>query len=237
MSIAVIVPTYNEKENIETLVKTIFGVLDCKIVVSDGWSTDGTRDIVKNLAKQYKGKIFMSNRKANTGVGQGHRAGYEYVLDNLDSDIIVTMDADLSHNPKEIPKLIEEINNGSDMAIASRHTFKSFYERERKETRRKYFISKYGNVLTAAILRIRINDFTNGFRAFRRGVLENIYLNNNGNAILMEFIAKAYWKGYRIKEVPSVFMDRRYGTSKIKLNRESLSFILSVINVKVRSLL
>jgi len=230
--ISIVVPTYNERENLPELIGRLHNVIqdEFEIVIVDDNSPDGTADVAKKLNKLYKNvRVFIRDEK--TGVGSAYYFGYRKAR----GDIVIGMDADLSHNPDEIPKLLEKINDGYDLVLGSRHIKGSYYERREIETKRKYIISKYGNMLTSLILNIPIHDFTNGFRAFKKDVLGNIWLKNMGNSLLMEFIAKAYWKNYKVVEVPTTFVEREKGYSKLKLTKEPFNFIIDVVKLKLLS--
>lgn len=232
LEISVVIPTYNEKENISILVERIENVLKkdkkkFEIVVVDDNSPDGTADIAKALNEKYR-NIRVLIRKKKEGVGAAYYFGYK----NSKGSIVIGMDADLSHNPYEIPKLLKRLEDGYDMVIGSRHMRGSYYEHKKFNTFRKYLTSKYGNILTSFILGIKIRDFTNGFRCFKRGILQDIKLINKGNSLLMEIIAKAYWNGYKISEVPVTFIDRKRGSSKLRLLKEPIEFLGDVFQLK-----
>ena len=232
LDVSVVIPTYNEKENISALIKKIEGVLKrdkkrFEIVIVDDNSPDGTADIAKALNKRYR-NIQVLTRKKKGGVGAAYYFGYK----NSKGGIIIGMDADLSHNPYEIPKLLRRLEEGYDMVLGSRHMHGAYYEHKKFNTFRKYLTSKYGNILTSVILGIKIHDFTNGFRCFRREILQDINLINKGNSLLMEIIAKTYWNGHKIAEVPVTFMDRKKGTSKLRLLKEPIEFLGEVFQLK-----
>lgn len=232
VEISVVVPTYNEKENIAILINEVERILKkenkrFEIVIVDDNSPDGTPQIVKTLNKKYKNiRVFV--RKKKEGVGSAYYFGYK----KSKGKIIIGMDADLSHDPNEIKKLVDKLEEGYDMVLGSRHIHGSYYEHKRFNTFRKYITSKYGNILTSFILGINIRDFTNGFRCFKKDILNNMQLINKGNSLLMEIIAKAYWKGYKIIEVPTKFRDRKRGISKLQLIKEPLQFLQDVLYLK-----
>lgn len=232
LEISVVIPTYNEKENIFTLINEVERILKkenkkFEILIIDDNSPDGTPKIARMLDRQYK-NIRVIIRKTKEGVGSAYYLGYK----KSNGKVIVGMDADLSHDPSEIIKLLKKIEEGYDMVLGSRHILGAYYEHKKFNTFRKYIISKYGNILTSFILGINIRDFTNGFRCFKKEIVDNIKLVNKGNSLLMEIIAKSYWKGYKIIEVPTTFRDRKKGTSKLKLVKEPLQFLHDVLYLK-----
>ncbi len=227
--ISVVLPTYNERENIVNLITHIESVLKRKglkaeIVVVDDNSPDGTARIVRKLNKKYRNiRVFVRPKKL--GIGSAHLFGYQ----KAKGYIVIAMDTDLSHDPEQIVNMIEKINEGYDIVAGSRHMKGSYYERKTPETRRKYIASKYGNMLTAFISGVPIHDFTNGFRAIRKDVVKNVKTESTGNSFLMEFIVKAQNKGYRVTEIPVTFKDRKFGQSKLQLEKESLKYILDLL--------
>ena len=227
--ISILLPTYNEKENIVSLINHIESVvkranLKAEIVVVDDNSPDGTARVVRKLNKKYKNiRVFVRPKKL--GIGSAHLFGYQ----KAKGDIIIAMDTDLSHDPEQIVDMIEKINEGYDIVAGSRHMKGSYYERKTPETRRKYIASKYGNMLTTLISGVPIHDFTNGFRAIRKDVVRNVKTESTGNSFLMEFIVKAHKKGYRVAEIPVTFKDRKFGQSKLHLERESFKYIMGLL--------
>jgi len=227
--ISVVLPTYNERENILKLIEHIENVvkrnkLKSEIVVVDDSSPDGTAAAVKALNKNY-GNIRVLIRKKKLGVGSAHMFGYQH----SNGDVIIAMDTDLSHDPEQIIAMIEKMNEGYDIVAGSRHMKGSYYERKTPETRRKYIASKYGNMLTTFLSGVPIHDFTNGFRAIRKYVVKNVETESTGNSFLMEFLVKAHKKGYRVTEIPVTFKDRKFGHSKLQLEKESLKYIRDLL--------
>lgn len=237
-SLSVVIPTYNERENIGQLITILeklhkkWPISKFEIVVVDDNSPDGTAEIAKKLNRKYK-NISVYVRRKKEGVGAAYFFGYRMAK----GEIMVGMDADISHDPKQIPLLISEIDGGYDLVLGSRHIKGAYYERKKTETIRKYYTSKYGNIVTSLILGIKVKDFSNGFRCFRKKILDDIILELRGNSMLMEFIAKAYWKNYKVTEVPTTFMDRKRGKSKLKLIKEPLRFIKDVIKLKWKKII
>lgn len=232
IEVSVVIPSYNEKENIPVLIQRVEKALKkCRkkfeVIIVDDNSPDGTAQKARMLNKKYKNiRVFV--RKKKEGVGSAYYYGYKKGRGR----ILIGMDADLSHDPDEINKLLGKLEEGYDMVLGSRHIHGAFYEHKKFDTFRKYITSRYGNILTSFILGIGIKDFTNGFRCFKKEIINSIKLVNKGNSLLMEIIAKAYWKGYRIAEVPTNFRDRKKGYSKLKLIKEPLQFLKDVLQLK-----
>ncbi len=227
--ISIVLPTYNEKENITNLIEQIESVvkrqnLKSEIVVVDDNSPDGTADAVAKLKKKYKNiKIFI--REEKLGIGSAHFFGYH----KANGEIIIAMDTDLSHDPNQIVDMINKINEGYDIVAGSRHIKGSYYETTSPETKRKYIASKFGNMLTTFVSRVPIHDFTNGFRAIRKKVVENVKTESTGNSFLMEFIIKAHRKGYKVTEIPVTFKDRMFGKSKLQLEKEAWKYLRDLL--------
>jgi dolichol-phosphate mannosyltransferase len=226
--ISFVLPTYNERENIVKLIEKIQTVskkhnFNIEIIVIDDNSPDGTANVVKELNKKYNNiRLFIRERKL--GIATAHLLGYKKAR----GDIIISMDSDLSHDPASIPQFIQKINEGYDIVVGSRHIKGSYYEKKALNTKIKYFLSKFGNILSTLISHVPVHDFTNGYRAFRKKVSDNIQIESTGNSFLMEFIVKAYRKGYKITEIPVTFFDRRFGKSKIKHGKESIRYFFKL---------
>lgn len=227
--ISFVLPTYNERENI---VKLIEGIEDTsrknnikpEIIVIDDNSPDGTADAVRKLKKRFR-NIRLFVRAGKLGLASAHILGYE----KAKGEIIISMDTDLSHDPAEIPNFINKINEGYDVVIGSRHVRGAYYEKRATNTKIKYFLSKFGNILTTLISHVSIHDFTNGYRAFKKNVANEVGIESKGNSFLMEFIVKAHRKGYKITEIPVTFFDRKVGKSKIKHGKESIRYFVDLI--------
>ena len=228
--ISVILPTYNEKENIATLIKKIIQVFnenryDGEIIVVDDKSPDGTGKIVDELTKKYKNVVLIT-RDIREGIGAAHLTGYQ----NAKGEIIISMDADLSHDPKEIPKILNKINEGYDIVVGSRYVKGGGSDKPRKNQ----LISIIGSKFTSSMLNVQVSDFTNGFRAFKKEIIHNIELNEKGNVFLMEFLCKSNKQGYRITEVPIFFRERRKGMSKTQVLRESIKAVKFTFRLRLK---
>lgn len=214
----IIVATYNEHDNIGPLIKQIFeSAPEAHLLVIDDNSPDKTYEIVENLASsQYGNKLFLMKRAGKMGLGTAYVAGFHYALDN-GYDIIMHMDADFSHNPRYIPKLLDEIED-NDLVIGSRYingggvvNWGVF----------RKIISRGGSIYSRTILGLPQHDLTGGFKCWRRKVLETIgidELKSAGYAFQVETTYRAFLKKFRIKEVPIIFEDRVVGQSKMSGN-------------------
>ncbi len=205
--VSVIVPTYNERENIAELIKRIHNVLkkDYEIVVVDDNSPDGTAEIVTELSKEYPIKLIVRENKA--GLASAILEGFK----NSDGEIIGVIDADLQHPPEMIEKLVEEIKKGNDIAIASRYVDGGV---EKWPLTRK-IISKGAIYLAKPILN-GVEDPMSGFFFLKRSVIEGIEFNPKGFKLLLEILVKGKYNS--ISEIPYVFSDRMYGDSKMGKN-------------------
>ena len=212
----VIIPTYNERENIENIIRAVFGLdkVFHILIIEDG-SPDGTAAIVKKLQEEYPDRLFMVERKGKLGLGTAYIAGFKWALAH-NYQYIFEMDADFSHNPQDLPRLYKACaEDGSDVAIGSRYV--SGVNVVNWPTGRvlmSYFASKYVRFITG----IPIHDTTAGFKCYRRRVLETIDLDNiqfKGYAFQIGMKFTAYKCGFKITEVPVIFINRELGTSKM----------------------
>jgi len=217
MKVAVVVPAHNEEENIEKLVNEIDNVLRSskligEIIIVDDNSTDGTSTVLKKLSKKNKTytKINPLYRSDGVcGVGLTLREGIQAAKN---CDIIVTMDGDFSHDPKEIPKLVGGIKNGADLVIGSRYMKGGQADMPRS----RIIISSLYNLLSKLFLRTSIHDLTTGFRAMRRKALNKIKLTSEGFEIHPEIHLKIFKSGLNVIEIPIYYHRRGGGTSKLR---------------------
>lgn len=209
----IIIPTYNESENVNKLVESILRYQgEIHILFVDDNSPDGTAGLIKNLALQNP-QIHLLSRPGKLGLGSAYLAGFSYALEN-NYDYIFEMDADFSHNPKEIPNFLKAIVN-NDLVLGSRY-IKGVNVINWPMGR--LLMSYYANMYTRIITGLPVRDATGGFKCFRREVLEQINFNNvksNGYAFQIELSFKTWKKGFRIKEIPIIFVDRVAGVSKL----------------------
>lgn len=212
----VIIPTYNEKENIENIIRAVFSqsVVFHVLIIEDG-SPDGTAQIVKTLQTEFPKQLFMIERKGKLGLGTAYITGFKWGLANK-YDYIFEMDADFSHNPKDLPRLYDACSNqGADVAIGSRYVSGvNVVNWPIGRVLMSYFASKY----VRFVLGVNIADTTAGFKCYRREVLETIELDKirfKGYAFQVEMKFTAYKCGFVLKEVPIIFINRELGTSKM----------------------
>jgi len=233
--VSIVIPTYNEKENIlklipeiEALRKTINLVLH--IIIVDDASPDGTAEVAEEFAKEYR-NIVVLRRSGKLGIGSAYKDGFKIALE-MGNDIIVEMDADLSHDPKYLSALIEEINRGSDLAIGSRYVPGGSvpgWPLRRRAT------SKGANFFAKTLLGLQVKDATSGYRALRSAALRKIDLSeikSDGYLFQVEMLHRFSKLGLNIAETPITFVDRRLGTSKLGL-KEIVRFALGVIRLSL----
>ena len=209
----ILIPTYNEVDNIEQLTKAIFRyVPGIHILFIDDRSPDGTADRIKELMKDEK-NIHILERPGKMGLGSAYVSGFKFALKN-GYEYIFQMDADFSHDPKELPNFLKSIKN-SDLVLGSRY-IKGVNVINWPLSR--LLLSYIANSYTRIITGLPIRDATGGFKCFRRSVLESIDLNkikSNGYAFQIEMTFNVWRNGFRLKEIPIIFVDRIYGESKL----------------------
>ena len=230
----VIIPTYNEKENIEKIIRTVFSLSNpFHVLIIDDGSPDGTADIVKHLQGEYSGKLFIEERKGKLGLGTAYIHGFKWAL-NHTYEFIFEMDADFSHNPSDLLRLRQACLDGADLSIGSRYvTGVNVVNWPMSRVLMSYFASVYVRFVTG----IDIHDATAGFKCYRRRVLEKIEMDKIrfvGYAFQIEMKFTAINYGFKVVEVPIIFTDRTEGTSKMstRIFREAF---LGVIQMKVSS--
>jgi len=234
MKISIVLPTYNERKNVKQLIPQIFQVfkenkVDGNIIVVDDNSPDGTADVVKKLQKRYH--IILIERLKKMGLGTAYIAGFKKALEN-GSDVIFEMDADLSHNPREIPNFIKKINDGFDVVIGSRRIEGGkvigwgWYRK---------LISWGGNFIGKHIAGINdVDDITSGYRAYKKDILKRIDLEeieSNGYAFQLEMLGKSFKIGSKINLTPIIFHDRYSGKSKLS-KKDVINFFLIALKLR-----
>lgn len=210
----IILPTYNEKDNLPALVEEILSRGPYDILVVDDNSPDGTGELADRLAQARPGRVFVMHREQKQGLGRAYSAGFKWGLAR-NYDVIFEMDADFSHDPAHLAQFMREIGNGADLVLGSRN-IKGGGTRNWSLLRK--LISRGGSLYAQAILFSPYRDLTSGFKAFRRDVLESLDLDNihsNGYSFQIEVTHRAYQMGFRIKETPITFVDRKVGQSKM----------------------
>ncbi|MBC8110053.1 MAG: polyprenol monophosphomannose synthase [Verrucomicrobia bacterium] len=231
----IVVPTYNEIENIETLIRKVFSLpAGFEMLVVDDGSPDKTADKVRELQQEYRGKLHLEERKGKLGLGTAYIHGFKWALQNR-YEYIFEMDADFSHNPEDLIHLYDACaREGADLAIGSRYVSGvNVVNWPMNRVLMSYFASKYVQFITG----MPIKDATAGFKCYRCKVLETIDLDKIkfvGYAFQIEMKFKAWKFGFKIKEVPIIFTDRAKGQSKMstKIFREA---VLGVIELKISS--
>ena len=217
MSITVVIPTYNEAENLPKLVSVLFSLqLDLSILVVDDNSPDGTGNIAEGLAKEHLDRIAVLHRAGKLGLRSAYIEGFHKAFES-GADVVVQMDADFSHDPLVIKEMARQIES-CDVVIGSRYV-KGGSVDERWPLWRKG-LSAFGNYYARTILNFPLRDVTTGFRMWRREVLQGMPLDrirSNGYIFLVEMAYVAFLMGYDITEVPIYFADRRWGKSKMSL--------------------
>ena len=223
----VIIPTYNEKENIEKIIRAVFGLEDpmkapegkakCfHILIIDDGSPDGTANIVKGLMQQeFSDRLFIVERKGKLGLGTAYIAGFKWALER-DYEYIFEMDADFSHDPNDLPRLYAACaDEGYDVAIGSRYVSGvNVVNWPIGRVLMSYFASKYVRIVTG----FQVHDTTAGFKCYKRRVLQTIELDKvrfKGYGFQIEMKFTAWRIGFKIKEVPVIFVNRKEGTSKM----------------------
>lgn len=213
----VIIPTYNEKENIEKMIRKVFSLEEYfELLIVDDSSPDGTGDIVKELQKEFPG-LHLLSRKGKEGLGKAYLAGFQWALDH-NYEFIFEMDCDFSHNPDDLIRLFKACDEGADVAIGSRYVTGVNVVNWPMS---RVMLSFFGSVYVRFISGMKVHDATAGFKCYRRKVLDSIRFDKirfkgYGFQIEMKYVS---WKlGYTLKEVPIIFTDRTEGTSKISKN-------------------
>ena len=209
----VIIPTYNERENIVALIPALLNDPRFDVLVVDDNSPDGTALVVEEMADTYPGRVFLLRRPGKLGLGGAYIAGFRWAL--LQSyDLICQMDADFSHDPADLPRLVDA-SRTADLVLGSRYVGGG---RTVDWSPARQAISRAGSLYAQTILGLPYRDLTGGFKCFRRRVLETIDLgavNSTGYVFQIEMTYRAHLAGFKITEIPIVFRERRCGESKM----------------------
>ena len=236
MSRLVIIPTYNEKENVAAIIEAVMSLpIEFHVLIIDDCSPDGTANIVKDLmATTYTDRLFIVERSGKLGLGTAYICGFKWAIEH-GYDYIFEMDADFSHNPQDLLKLYDACaNQGADVAIGSRYvTGVNVVNWPMGRVLMSYFASKY----VRFVLGVDIHDTTAGFLCYKRQVLETIELDKirfKGYAFQIEMKFTAHKCGFRIQEVPIIFVNRVLGSSKMSGGIFSEA-LLGVIRLKMNS--
>ncbi|NBW28440.1 MAG: polyprenol monophosphomannose synthase [Flavobacteriaceae bacterium] len=231
----VIIPTYNEIENIENIIRAVFSLnKPFHILIIDDNSPDKTASKVVELQSEFKDQLFLENREKKAGLGTAYVFGFKWAL-NKKYDYIFEMDADFSHNPADLEKLYKACEEGAEVAIGSRYvTGVNVVNWPLSRVLLSFFASFYVKKITG----MKIHDATAGFMCYRRNVLEMINLDKIkfiGYAFQIEMKYRAYCKKFKIVEIPIIFTDRTMGQSKMS-NSIIKEAIFGVISLKIRQL-
>ena len=213
----VIIPTYNEIENIEKIIRAVFSLQKCfHILIIDDGSPDGTAQVVHRLMKdEFSDRLFIIERSGKSGLGTAYITGFKWALER-DYEYIFEMDADFSHDPNDLPRLYEACHDeGYDLSIGSRYVSGvNVVNWPMGRVLMSYFASKY----VRFVMGFKVNDTTAGFKCYKRRVLSTIELDKirfKGYGFQIEMKFTAYKIGFKIKEVPVIFVNRKEGTSKM----------------------
>lgn len=231
----VIIPTYNEKENIENIIRCVFSLSPAfDVLIIEDNSPDGTAQIVKELQKEFS-SLHIIERQGKLGLGTAYITGFQWALTN-GYNYIFEMDADFSHNPHDLLRLYKVCREGADMSVGSRYvTGVNVVNWPMSRVLLSYFASKYVKIITG----MKVHDATAGFVCYTRKVLESIDLDRirfKGYAFQIEMKFTTYTLKFRIEEVPIIFTDRTLGTSKMSkgIIKEA---IFGVLTMKIRALM
>ena len=231
----VIIPTYNEIENIESIIRAVFSQpKEFHVLIVDDNSPDKTADTVKQLQQEFKNQLFLLERKEKSGLGSAYIAGFEWALETS-YQYIFEMDADFSHNPDDLSRLYNACVAGADVAVGSRYVKGiTVVNWPLSRILLSYGASRYVRLIT----RMKVKDSTAGFICYKRTVLEAINLKKIefvGYAFQIEMKFKAHKKGFKIVEIPVIFKDRTKGKSKMS-GGIITEAIFGVISLKIKSL-
>lgn len=215
MQITVVIPTYNEAENLPRLASALFVLpLDLRLLIVDDASPDGTGRLAEELSEQYGGRLSVIHRPGKLGLRSAYLQGFECAL-NEGAQAVAQMDADFSHNPQSLPKMAARLSD-CDLVLGSRYVPGGSVDARWPWWRKK--LSAFGNFYARTILGIPLHDMTTGYRLWRREALLNMPLErirSNGYVFLVEMAYLAHCLGYHIGEIPIYFADRRWGQSKM----------------------
>lgn len=212
----VIIPTYNEKENVERMVRKVFSLsVPFHLLIVDDGSPDGTAQIVKALIQEFPEKLFIEERTGKLGLGTAYIHGFKWALNHSNYEYIFEMDCDFSHNPDDLIRLRETCVKGADVAIGSRYVKGGSVQNWPKN---RILMSYFASVYVRMVLWLPIHDTTAGFKCYKRRVLERIRFSTIkfvGYAFQIEMKYTAYRLGFKLVEVPITFIDREEGLSKM----------------------
>ncbi len=219
---SIVIPAYNEAENIEKVVKAVLELGDIEVIVSDDGSTDGTGDIIRRLGLENVRLVSGKNRGKGTAIKRGLRIA--------SSDVMGFLDADMSAHPDELLNLFKELDDGADVVIGSRDLPESVIPVKQPVHRR--FLGTLYRTITRRLFKIDIMDFQCGLKVFKKEVWDNITVDTDGFAFDTELIAKAHKRGYTIKEVPITWQN--FPKSKVNPVSDSIKMFIELIKIRSR---
>jgi dolichol-phosphate mannosyltransferase len=225
MKVLVVVPTYNERDNLPVLARGVLAHQGFRMLVVDDGSPDGTGAVADALVTEYPGRVEVMHRTGKRGLGRSYIDGLRHALSSTDAELICQMDADLSHNPEHLPALTAAAAN-ADVVIGSRYLNGVSVV---NWPLHRIFLSTFANRYIRAVTRLSASDCTSGFRCWRRDALARLPLDamvSDGYAFLVEMLYDAARNGSRIGEVPIIFVERRQGQSKLSSNVIAESVIM-----------
>lgn len=225
MGISIVIPTYNERENVQRLIPLIARYFDQKkmgyeMIIVDDDSSDGTANAALELGKK-KSNVRVISREKKNGIGDALREGY----DSAKEEFILSMDADLEFNEKDFDRLLEKMSEGNDIVVGAKYNPKSTLERPTPLEKFQTIVSWAGSQYMKTITGIPINDFSMNFRMLRKSTWKELHSQQNGNFFLAECIFQAHQKGFKIAEIPFHFTARKTGASKTRLWKQSGVFL------------
>ncbi len=227
-SIAVIIPTYCEAENVEQLIRQIQRLhLNIKIIVVDDSSPDQTQHIVNKLNREFE-NILLVSRPKKLGLGTAITAGFRHALEfDPTPDFVITMDSDFSHNPNDIPRLVNIAKKGYNLVVGSRYVAGG---KMKNWPLSRKIISRFANILATGAVGLRLNDFTSGFRCYSKDYIAKVVskLHSTTYEIQIETIRQARLNEFQVKEIPITFINRKNGNSKLS-SAEFLGFLTYVV--------
>ena len=225
MNALVVVPTYNERDNLPVLARGVLAHPGFRMLIVDDGSPDGTGDVADALVSEYPGRVEVMHRTGKRGLGRSYIDGLRHTLASTDAELICQMDADLSHNPEHLPALTAAAST-ADVVIGSRYLNGVSVV---NWPLHRIFLSTFANRYIRAVTRLSATDCTSGFRCWRREALARLPLDkmvSDGYAFLVEMLYDAAQNGCRISEVPIIFVERRVGQSKLSSNVIAESVIM-----------
>lgn len=239
MNVTIVLPTYNEAENIEEFLTAVYQVIpeigdfNINTLIVDDKSPDGTAEIVKRLQNLNKSIHLLENN--TRGLGNAYKTGFKYAIDNLNPDVLIEMDSDFSHNPQKLKEILPPIKNGYDFVIGSRYIKGGSIPNNWALIRK--LNSKYGNIFARFIAGLmQVKDCTSGFRAIKVDFIKQIdleHLNVNGYAFQMNILFECVKLGAKTYEIPIDFIDRVKGKSKLSI-KDVVEFMINSFDLFVR---